>query len=399
MKRINATAASLALIATSAVAYAAVPEDASRKIVVTHSGSQPSRAAPAEYFTGSVRLDPLFQAGPADTSAANVTFEPGARSAWHTHPLGQILVVTAGTGRIQRWDEPVQDMRAGDVVWIPPHQKHWHGASPGSAMTHLAITSAAGGKNVDWMEKVTDEQYSMTETRQASFAADVASVSPALERYTQTTLADVWRRPALTARDRSLVTLAVLIARNQAAELPSYLNRALDAGVKPGEVSEAITHLAFYSGWANGMSAVASASDVFRVRGIGADQLPSASGPLLPMDQASEQRRAEFVERSVGPVAAGVVQYTSDPLFHDLWLRPALAPRDRSLITVSALVASGQFGQLAAHLNRAMDNGLTQAEASETLTHLLFYAGWPNVFSAVAVAKEVFEKRPRQGTP
>ena len=97
--------------------------------------------------------------------------------------------------------------------------------------------------------------------------------------------------------------------------------------------------------------------------------------------------------RPLAPVAPGVVQYTSDPLFHDLWLRPALAPRDRSLVTVSALVALGQVAQLAAHLNRAMDNGLTQAEASETLTHLLFYAGWPNVFSAVPVAKDVFEKR------
>jgi len=121
--------------------------------------------------------------------------------------------------------------------------------------------------------------------------------------------------------------------------------------------------------------------------------LPPAEAPLLPIDQASEKRRAAFVEESVGPVAPGVVQYTSDPLFHDLWLRPALAPRDRSLVTVSALIASGQVAQLSAHLNRAMDNGLTKAEASEALTHLLFYAGWPNVFSAIPVAKDVFEKR------
>jgi 4-carboxymuconolactone decarboxylase len=128
------------------------------------------------------------------------------------------------------------------------------------------------------------------------------------------------------------------------------------------------------------MSAVAVAKDVFRARGIGADQLPPASGPLLPIDEASETRRAAFVEQSVGPVAPGVVQYTSDPLFHDLWLRPALTPRDRSLVIVSALIASGQVAQLSAHLNRAMDNGLTQSEASEALTHLLFYAGWPNFF-------------------
>ena len=126
----------------------------------------------------------------------------------------------------------------------------------------------------------------------------------------------------------------------------------------------------------------------------GADQLPPAGGPLLPIDQASEARRAAFVEQNVGPVASGVVQYTTDPLFHDLWVRPALTPRDRSLIMVSALIASGQVAQLSAHLNRAMDNGLTKSEASEALTHLLFDASWPNVFSAIPVAKDVFEKRP-----
>ena len=113
------------------------------------------------------------------------------------------------------------------------------------------------------------------------------------------------------------------------------------------------------------------------------------------MDEAAESKRAASVERNVGPVSPGVVQYTSDPLFHDLWRRPALAPRDRSLVTVSALIASGQVAQITYHLNRAMDNGLTKAQASEVLTHLLFYAGWPNVMSAVPVAKDVFEKRPQ----
>jgi 4-carboxymuconolactone decarboxylase len=139
------------------------------------------------------------------------------------------------------------------------------------------------------------------------------------------------------------------------------------------------------------MSAVAIAKDVFRARGIGADQ---PSGGRSAASQASEARRAAFVEQTVGPVAPGVVQYTTDPLFHDLWLRPALSRRDRSLVTVSALVAAGQVAQPSAHLNRAMDSGLTKSEASEALTHLLFYAGWPNVFSAIPVAKDVFEKRP-----
>jgi 4-carboxymuconolactone decarboxylase len=112
----------------------------------------------------------------------------------------------------------------------------------------------------------------------------------------------------------------------------------------------------------------------------------------FPLDEVREAQRATSVEQNVGPVAPGVVQYTSDPLFHDLWRRPALAPRDRSLVTVSALIASGQVAQIPYHLNRAMDNGLTTSEAAEVLTHLLFYAGWPNVFSAIPVVKAVFEK-------
>ena len=118
-------------------------------------------------------------------------------------------------------------------------------------------------------------------------------------------------------------------------------------------------------------------------------------GPLLPLDEAAEADRADGVQQQFGAVSPGVVQYTSEVLFRDLWLRPGLSPRDRSLVTVSALIASGQVAQLQSHLNRAMDNGLTQAQAGEVITHLAFYAGWPNAFSALPIAKEVFERRPR----
>jgi 4-carboxymuconolactone decarboxylase len=410
MHLLTATVMSLSLLISACVGVnqarvgsgSYVPSVASTKesqmMTITRSGSQPSRQGPVEYFTGSVRIDPLFQAKqPSRTSGAYVNFEPSARSAWHTHPLGQILIVTAGTGWVQQEGGEKQEIKPGDVIWTPPGVKHWHGATATTAMTHIAIQEELNGKNVDWMEKVSTEQYmagkpestvSVTPTRN-----DMRAVAPALERFTQETLSDVWKRPNLSARDRSLVTVAVLIARNQTSELASHLNLALDNDVKASEISEVITHLAFYSGWANAMSAVAVAKDLFRARGIGPDQLPPASGELLPIDEASEARRAASVQQIVGPIAPGVVQYTSDPLFHDLWLRPALAPRDRSLVTISALIGTGQLAQLSAHLNRAMDNGLTQAEASEVLTHLLFYAGWPNVFTAVPIAKEVFEKR------
>src|SRR5437868_5862291 len=224
---------------------------------------------------------------------------------------------------------------------------------------------------------------------------DITIVAPALEKYAQGPLAELWKRPGLTPRDRSIVTIAALIARNQTIEMPYYFNLALDNGVKPREISEIITHLAFYSGWENAMSAVAVAKVVFADRKIGADQLPAASPSPLPLDKEAEAKRATSVEQQFGSVAQGIVQYTTDVLFRDLWLRPDLAPRDRSLVTVSALIASGQIAQIAYHLNRAMDNGLTQTQAAETVTHLAFYAGWPNAFSALPVVKDVFEKRPQ----
>jgi quercetin dioxygenase-like cupin family protein len=132
----------------------------SQAIGIARSGSQPSRSGPAQNFTGSVRIDPLFDAKELSrTSGAYVTFEPRARTAWHTHPHGQTLIITAGAGRVQRWGDPVEEIRPGDVVWIPPDQKHWHGASPTTAMTHIAIQETTGGTNVQWMEHVTDEQY------------------------------------------------------------------------------------------------------------------------------------------------------------------------------------------------------------------------------------------------
>jgi quercetin dioxygenase-like cupin family protein len=127
---------------------------------IKRSGSQPSIKPPADWFTGTVRLDPLFDVrAPGRAHAASVTFEPGSRTAWHTHPLGQTLIVTAGSGRAQRWGGPIEELHPGDVVSIAPGEKHWHGAAPTTAMTHIAIQEQLDGKSVEWMEKVTDEQY------------------------------------------------------------------------------------------------------------------------------------------------------------------------------------------------------------------------------------------------
>jgi len=131
---------------------------------IKRNGTQPSGRGPAQYFTGTVRIDPLFEAPePARGRGASVTFEPGARTAWHTHPLGQTLIVTAGCGRAQRWGGPIEAIRPGDVVWIPPGEKHWHGAAATTAVTHTAIQEQLDGRAVDWMEHVSDEQYRATE--------------------------------------------------------------------------------------------------------------------------------------------------------------------------------------------------------------------------------------------
>ena len=168
------------------------------------------------------------------------------------------------------------------------------------------------------METQTKQAGITTSTKTSSSTSmqtvsDLQNVSPALERYMRATLfGDLWNRPDLAPRDRSIVTLAALIARSQTAELPSYLDLALDHGVTPGEISEIITHLAFYSGWETAMAAVAAAKEIFARRGIGADQLPAASPQLLPLDQAAEEQRASRVQQDVGPVSQGLVEYTGE---------------------------------------------------------------------------------------
>lgn len=148
------------IIAALVLTSSALAEDSATSQTVAVAGSQPSAKGPAEYFTGSVRIDPLFPArNGAAYTAGSVTFEPGARSNWHAHPAGQHLIVTSGVGWTQQWGGPIVELRAGDVVWCPPGVKHWHGATPTTPMTHIAVTGTVAGKNVEWMEQVSDDQY------------------------------------------------------------------------------------------------------------------------------------------------------------------------------------------------------------------------------------------------
>jgi 4-carboxymuconolactone decarboxylase len=293
MKLFTATVISLALLAAAcaranqagAASGTGAPPSASgddaQTIKITRSGAQASRNGPAEYFTGSVRIDPLFEANdPSHGSGSSVTFAPGARTAWHTHPLGQILIVTAGIGRVQRWGGPIEEIRQGDVVWIPAGLKHWHGASPTTSMTTIGIQEHRDGQVVDWLEQVSDAEYSAPVQGQLPPAAApipgssaqpttaqrlMGDFAPKLRELTDNVLfGDVWARPELSPRDRSLVTISALIAMNRPDQLRSHLVRARDNGVTQEEVVEVITHLAFYAGWPNAVTAIAVAKDVFQ---------------------------------------------------------------------------------------------------------------------------------------
>ena len=244
-------------------------------ITVTRAGSQTAEPGPAANFTGTVRVERLFAGeAPARATGGLVAFEAGARTAWHTHPLGQTLIVTAGIGRVQHAGGPIQEIRKGDIVRIPPHVKHWHGASPQSAMSHLAIGEHLNGKSVEWMEQVSDADFNAPVPGQPAPAATsgptraqqlVGDIAPKLAELTDNVLfADVWARPQLAPRDRSLVTVSALVAMNRPDQLRSHLALAKQNGATEEELVEAITHLAFYAGWPSAMSAAGVAKEVFR---------------------------------------------------------------------------------------------------------------------------------------
>jgi 4-carboxymuconolactone decarboxylase len=380
-------------------------------LVITRGGSRAASPAPAENFTGGVRVEALFDAlDPSHASGGSVTFEPGARTAWHAHPRGQILIVTAGTGRVQRWGDAIEEIRQGDVVRIPAGEKHWHGAAPKASMTHIAITEHRDGTRVQWMERVSDEQYnavppnregqarapaqpqarSVQQPQPSSQQQGTAGASGALQQKIAPGLAmltdevlfgDVWKRPELSPRDRSLVTISVLIATGKPAQLAGHLGRALDNGVQPSEASGLLAHLAIYCGWPSAVSALDVYDQVYTARKVDTAAL-RAVGSRLPAS-ASDAARVKAVNDQLGAVAPKFVQLTNDVVFDDLWRRSDLTLRDRSLVTIVALAAMGDDDQLDVYLRRGLESGLTRAQITEALTHLGFYAGWAKATKAM----------------
>lgn len=388
------------LIAMLATVVLATAPSGAQTLSIARSDARAIRQAPADHFTGRARVDTLFETRTLlSASAAAVTFEPGARTAWHSHPAGQILIVTAGIGRVQQWGHRVEEIRTGDVVRIPPGQKHWHGASTQMAMTHIAITEPRNGTNVHWMEKVSDEQFAaapLPAQPRASQPPQGATrpsgpvqqrIAPGLAALTDDVLyGDVWRRRELSPRDRSLVTIAALIATGKTAQLGGHLGRALDNGLRPAEASGVLAHLAIYSGWPNAVSALQIYDEVYAARKVDTTALRAAGSPLS-IDTTADAEGAKAAIDDMRSIAPKFAELTNDVVFGGLWRRTDLTPRDRSLVTIAALAAMGEDGDLEMYVQRGLRSGLTDAQIAEALTHVAFYAGWPKAAKALRVLK------------
>lgn len=333
------------------------PADAQQLIVA---GSQPSTTGSNDHFTGRADVDPLSPASPGiNASTAYVTFEPGARSAWHTHPGGQVLVVTAGAGLTQQWGGPVQEIHPGDVVRCPPGVKHWHGAAPTSAMTHLAVTGSVDSQTVTWMEKVTDEQY-------------MDAGAAALQRNEAKVAA------GLSAKQRSIPLIASFTATSDTARLEAALNEGLDAELTINEAKEVLVQLYAYVGFPRSLNALGVLKGVIEARqGRGIQDAPGrepgraipTGDELIAVGTANQTKiSGALVQGGVFDFAPVINQYLRAHLFGDIFERDNLDWQSRELATVGALAATpGVEPQLRSHMAASMRVGLTVEQLHQVI--------------------------------
>jgi quercetin dioxygenase-like cupin family protein len=329
---------------------------------ISRAGSQASAAGPEDYFTGRVRVDPLFPAtGEINASAAYVSFEPGARSAWHTHPAGQRLVVVSGIGLTQEWGKPVQQIRPGDVIVCPPGVKHWHGAAPDSAMTHLAVTGTVDGKNVQWMEKVSEEQYETGATPTPPTAPDNVTVSQ-----------------TLSAKQQAIPVIAAAMATSNMPALNTALNQGLDAGLTVSEAKEILVQLYAYNGFPRSLNALGELMKVVEARkqrGVQDEPGREPAGPiptgdaLLAVGKANQTRIAGApVQGPLFDFVPVINQYLQTHLFGDIFERDNLDWQSRELATVAALaVTPGVESQLRSHMAASLRVGLSAAQLRQVI--------------------------------
>jgi len=347
-----------------------------------------------------------------------VTFEPSARTAWHTHPLGQTLIVTAGCGLVQSWGGPAKQIRPGDVIWFPPGEKHWHGAMPGVAMTHIAIVEGLEGKGADWMEKLSDEHYqaaaksseglgsAMAISEQAQRNHDalfpnhistLGATDPELiEVFDNWAFGEVLEDDVLGARTRLMVQLAAIIATQAVNEYRVMVGGALNVGVRPVEVKEIVYQAVPYLGMAKVFDFLHATNDVLEARGV---KLPlerqSTTNPETRFEKGLEVQRRILGERIDEMHAASpedelhIQRYLSANCFGDFYTRTGLDLKTRELLTLSMLAALGGCEpQLSSHVAANLAAGNDRRVLVGTLTQLLPFIGYPRTLNAIRIIND-----------
>ncbi|MEU4216440.1 carboxymuconolactone decarboxylase family protein [Actinoplanes sp. NPDC026623] len=380
MKRALAVLALPLLVLAAAPAAAAERDDRRKKQMITRSQDQTTTAGSPDTFTGDVRVSTLFPAGAnAPYSGAYVTFQAGARSAWHTHPTGQRLVVTEGVGRTQQWGEPLQEIRAGDVVWCPPGVKHWHGAAPDSVMTHVALTGVQDEKAVTWLEHVSDQQYN----------GHVAG------GHEQT--------GALSDQHAAIAMIGAFAAGGDLARLTTALNRGLDAGVTVNQVKEVLVQMYAYAGFPRSLNGIGTFMTVLEQRqdrGI-KDQAGPEPSPLpagADILELGTRNQTELIGAPVtGPLfdfAPAIAEFLRTHLFGDVFSRDNLDWRSREVATVAALATlKGTESQLRSHLTIGLNAGLSEAELRGLIQVLRHEVGSQQAADAGRILDEVIRSR------
>lgn len=358
------------LMALSMITGEAAAKD-SQGIRISAAGTQPTVQGSPDYFTGAVRVDGPFKGeAPARVSGATVTFEPGARTAWHTHPLGQTLIVTAGIGYVQQAGGPRQEIRPGDVVWIAPDVRHWHGATPTSGMTHIAIAEAQDGSVVTWAEQVTEAEYAGGD-HQAAFPSSRIPMGPVEQ--------------TLCARQQAIPLIAASMAGSDMPALSVALNQGLDAGMSISEAKEILVQLYAYVGFPRSLNALGELMKVVQARkqrGIEDDPGREPGRPVPVGEALLAAGTANQTTISGGPVtgplfdfAPVINRFLQTHLFGDIFERDNLDWRSRELATVAALAATpGAESQLRAHMSASLRVGLSAAQL-QSLADVLGKAG------------------------
>ncbi|WP_432729959.1 (R)-mandelonitrile lyase [Variovorax sp. W6] len=358
----------MAISGAAAAAGAQAPADAAAPPVVEvrTASSSPVATGATENFTGIARISSPFQAlPPGRASGATVSFEAGSRTAWHTHPLGQTLVVTAGLGLVQQQGQAAQAIRPGDVVTIPANVRHWHGAGPDGAMTHVAIAEKEDGISVTWQDKVSDQDY-RTALASAGLGASAGDAPRAAARAYP-------RSETLSARQQALPLIAAFTATSDMPRLNAALNRGLDAGLTVSETKEVLVQLYAYAGFPRSLNALGELLKVVEARkqrGIHDARGREAARAIATGNELVLVGRANQTEISGGPVQGAVFefapvinQFLQAHLFGDIFERDNLDWQSRELATVGALAATpGAQAQLRSHMRASLRVGLSAAQ-------------------------------------